>query len=127
MPAGIDWAHPFNEQVRDDLLWKRDDYIYEPIQLSVVNNSARRPYHRNIINKTIVTGHTPVQTIRKHSVILTMKHDAEDTPRYLIDAGSRSGAYNGGITALTLNEDGSKQSSCTVINGTIYNDIAMVK
>lgn len=35
-----------------------------------------------------------------------MQADPQDTPRYLIDAGSRSGAANGGIFALTLSETG---------------------
>lgn len=95
--AGLDWDYPLDQQSRDNLMWIRDDYYF----------AADRTWHRNLIDKVIVTGHTPVQALTHTGYgFLKMQADAQDTPRYLIDAGSRSGAANGGIFALTLNETG---------------------
>ncbi|TGD18994.1 metallophosphoesterase [Levilactobacillus suantsaiihabitans] len=108
--AGLDWDRPLSAQARDDLLWIRDDYYFD------------RPghWHRNLTNQVIITGHTPVQTLRDDGYgMITMQADAHDTPRYLIDAGSRSGAANGGIFALTLAADGTVLAKTWVINGRV--------
>ena len=97
MHAGLDWRYPLDQQVRDDILWIRDDYYYDDQQ----------QWHRNLTNKVIVTGHTPVQTMTDTGVgFIKMQADAHDIPRYVIDGGSRSGAEDGGISALTLDEQG---------------------
>ena len=74
-------------------------------------------YHANDTHQVIVTGHTPVQTLIRDRTLLKMQHDPADTPRYLIDGGSRSGVATAGITALTLSETGAFLAACTVING----------
>lgn len=108
MHAGIDWAYPFDQQVRDDLLWIRDDYYFD----------QNRKWHRNLTKKVMITGHTPVQTIHDDGYgFIKMQADEQDVPRYLIDAGSRSGAQNGGIFALTLSEDGAVIAKNWVVNG----------
>ncbi|WP_125583757.1 metallophosphoesterase [Levilactobacillus cerevisiae] len=109
--AGLNWAYPLNQQVRDDLLWIRDDYYYGP----------GKTWHRNLANKIIVTGHTPVQTISDDGYgFIKMQADAADLPRYLIDAGSRSGAENGGIFALTLAETGEELAKSWVVNQQLF-------
>ncbi|VDG18175.1 metallophosphoesterase [Lactiplantibacillus mudanjiangensis] len=95
--AGIDWNFPVDQQVRDDMMWIRDDYYFD----------KTKNFHPNKIGRIMVTGHTPVQSIKNDGYgFLKMQADPQDTPRYLIDAGSRSGAANGGIFALTLSETG---------------------
>ena len=49
-----------------------------------------------------------------------MQADAQDVPRYLIDAGSRSGLFDGGICALTLTVDGEFVRAKRVIKGHRY-------
>jgi len=108
MHAGIDWTYPLDQQVRDDLLWIRDDYYFD----------QDRKWHRNLTKKVMITGHTPVQTIHDDGYgFIKMQADEQDVPRYLIDAGSRSGAQNGGIFALTLSEDGAVIAKNWVVNG----------
>ncbi|WP_087716348.1 metallophosphoesterase [Levilactobacillus brevis] len=105
--AGIDWDYPLNRQVRDDLMWIRDPYYFD----------TDRSWHRNSTGKVIVTGHTPVQTMPHANYgCVKMQADTQDTPRYLIDAGSRSGAADGGIFALTLAETGAVIAKSWVIN-----------
>lgn len=109
--AGLDWERPLDQQLRDDLLWIRDDYYFD----------QNRSWHRNLTDKVIVTGHTPVQTLTASGYgFIKMQADAQDIPRYLIDAGSRSGARNGGIFALTLAEQGEVVAMNWVIKGQLY-------
>lgn len=109
--AGFDWDYPVDRQLRDDLIWIRDDYYFD----------QDHSWHRNLTNKVIVTGHTPVQTLTASGYgFIKMQADAQDTPRYLIDAGSRSGARNGGIFALTLTEQGEVVAMNWVIKGQLY-------
>jgi len=105
--AGINWEYPLNQQVRDDLLWIRDEYYF----------SQNKTWHNNMTKQIIVTGHTPVQTMADNGYgFIKMQAGAQDTPRYLIDAGSRSGAKNGGIFALTLSDKGEVVAKNWVIN-----------
>ncbi|MFC6182018.1 metallophosphoesterase [Lactiplantibacillus daowaiensis] len=105
--AGINWDLPLNHQVRDDLMWLRDEYYF----------NQDKSVHLNTTNQVIVTGHTPVQTIKDDGYgFIKLQANAADTPRYLIDAGSRSGASNGGIFALTLSETGAVVAKNWVIN-----------
>lgn len=118
--AGINWQYPLNQQVRDDVLWLRDDYFYASQQPTFHEAMAQNldwpVYHPNDTNKVIVTGHTPVQTLNRNRTLLKMQHDPTDTPRYLIDGGSRSGVATAGITALTLSDAGDFLGGYTVIN-----------
>jgi len=108
MHAGVDWTYPLDQQVRDDLLWIRDDYYFD----------QAKQWHRNLTKKVMITGHTPVQTIRDNGYgLIKMQADEQDVPRYLIDAGSRSGAQNGGIFALTLSENGDVIAKNWVVSG----------
>lgn len=112
--AGIYWDNNLNEQSDDDLMWIRDDYYF---------NDVKNPtgWHKNLLNKVIVTGHTPVQTIQGMGIgYIKMQADSEDVPRYLIDSGSRSGAYDGGIFALTLDEVGNEVQMKKAIKGKLY-------
>ncbi|KIS02790.1 metallophosphoesterase family protein [Paucilactobacillus wasatchensis] len=109
--AGVNWEYSFKEQTKDDLMWIRDKYYFD--------NSSN--WHHNDLGKVIVTGHTPVQTIANDGRgYFKMQSDEDDIPRYLIDAGSRSGASNGGIFALTLDEQGNEVSKRWVINGNVF-------
>lgn len=113
--AGLNWDYPLDQQVRDDLMWIREDYYFD----------QRRQWHRNLTNKVIVTGHTPVQALTDSGYgFVKMQADAQDTPRYLIDAGSRSDAANGGIFALTLTATGEVVAMNWVIQGQRYDGAA---
>lgn len=93
--VGICWENDLAKQHRDDLLWIRNDYFF-------ADGRWRGTWHENELGRIIVTGHTPVQTIVGPGYgYLEMKARVHDTPRYLIDSGSRSGAYDGGIFALS--------------------------
>lgn len=106
--AGIDWQRPLDQQVRDDMLWIRDDYYFD----------KGGTWHHNLVNKVIVTGHTPVQVLKDDGYgYIKMQADEKDIPRYLIDAGSRSGAKNGGIFALTLSKTGEVIAKNLVVSG----------
>ncbi|MGP4116323.1 metallophosphoesterase [Levilactobacillus zymae] len=100
--AGIDWDRPANDQRRDDLLWIRDDYYFRDAAHHDLG------WHPNTLGKVMVTGHTPVQTLQGpgQAGYLKMQATANDVPRYLIDAGSHTDAYDGGILALTLTAGG---------------------
>ncbi|RXI80028.1 metallophosphoesterase family protein [Levilactobacillus suantsaii] len=112
--AGIDWHRPLADQRRDDLLWIRGAYYFQ--------DDAHRElgWHPNDLGKVIVTGHTPVQLLDHHQGYLKMQADDQDVPRYLIDAGSRSGAYDGGIFGLTLAETGQVIQKRRVIKQHLY-------
>lgn len=130
--AGINWQRSMNAQRREDLLWIRDDYLYEAPMPSLTDVMTGKVdhlpgFHRNTLGKIMVTGHTPTQTILDHTVFLTMQHDDHDLPRYLIDAGSRSGCYNAGITAAVFAESGALLSTHTVVNQQIYDNARMIK
>lgn len=113
--AGILWDGKLNEQDRNDLMWIRDDYYFDGTNRS--NN-----WHKNLLGKVIVTGHTPVQTMPLYTGkgVIKMRSDNEDVPRYLIDSGSRSSFFDGGIFALTLNEDGSVFQMKRAIKGKLF-------
>ncbi|GAB1229651.1 metallophosphoesterase [Lactiplantibacillus plantarum] len=114
MHAGVNWQYPLTQQTTTDLLWIRDDY-YDDF------TTGSNRWHRNLFNKVIITGHTPVQTLTgSHTGYLKMQADAQDVPRYLIDAGSRSGLFDGGICALTLTVDGEFVRAKRVIKGHRY-------
>ena len=105
--AGINWDYLLEQQVRDDMLWIRDEYYFE----------ANKKYHQNMTDLIIITGHTPVQSIKNDGYgFIEMQANLTDRPRYLIDAGSRSGAKNGGIFALTLSDTGEVITKNWVIN-----------
>lgn len=112
--AGIHWGGDLQQQRRDDLLWIRDDYF-------LANPDQPRVWHRNKFGKIIISGHTPVQTLIGHGFgYLKMQANAHDIPRYLIDAGSRSGAYDGGIFGLTLTPSGHEVQKKWVIKEKLY-------
>lgn len=114
MHAGVNWQYPLTQQSPNDLLWIRDNY-YDDF------TTVGHRWHRNLFNKVMVTGHTPVQTFAgSHLGYLKMQADAQDVPRYLIDAGSRSGRFDGGIGALTLTADGEFVRAKRVIKSHVY-------
>ncbi|MFD1319316.1 metallophosphoesterase [Loigolactobacillus zhaoyuanensis] len=109
--AGIYWGTAVKQQVKDDLIWIRDSYFFD-------DPANPTNWHRNDLGKVIVTGHTPVQTLTTTKQgYVKMQADPADTPRYNIDSGSRSGAANGGIFALTLATDGQVVSRHWVVGG----------
>lgn len=106
--AGVRWGVSLNKQEKDDLLWIRNDYYFNA-------GLESAGWHKNELGKVIVTGHTPVQIFNR-SGFIKMQADSQDVPRYLIDAGSRSGAFSGGIVALTLDPNGGFVSAKFVVN-----------
>ncbi|KRL55841.1 metallophosphoesterase [Furfurilactobacillus rossiae] len=113
--AGLYWhQHDFSQQTRDDLLWIREPYYYE-------NELHPDQWHKNLLNKVIITGHTPVQSLQQPNAgYIKMQANVHDTPRYLIDSGSRSGAFDGGIPALTFDDKGNLLQSKRVIKQQLY-------
>lgn len=112
--GGIYWGNNLAKQTRDDLIWIRDEYYF---------NYKDQPtnWHHNDLNKVIVTGHTPVQTIEGTGIgYIKMQSNSTDVPRYLIDSGSRSGVFDGGIFALTLDHDGKVVQKKRIIKGKMY-------
>ncbi|MCT3310636.1 metallophosphoesterase [Lactiplantibacillus pentosus] len=117
MHAGVDWRWPLAQQTRDTLLWIRDDYYFD---------GGGQP-HRNLFDRVLVTGHTPVQSFENPQMgYVKLQADAEDTPRYVIDGGSRSGLFDGGICALTLTTQGKVARMKRVINRKIYDGQQLV-
>lgn len=130
--AGINWDVPIDKQNRNTMLWIRDRYFYTKeyndfyrvkiyeLMLNDKNNEIKEKmsklnknrYHVNTLNKVIVTGHTPTNLVIEddESPIVTMVHNFKDTPRYLIDGGSKSKEDNvqTHINVLILNEKGEK-------------------
>lgn len=100
--AGFDWNVPFDQQSQHDLTNLRKEYFYEkPVD---VDNPK---IHKNLLNKIIISGHTPTYFLNdnKKSPIMILQASPEDKPRYLIDGGSNYG-LDGAINALILNQDG---------------------
>lgn len=114
--AGVDWSRPAAAQKRDDLLWIRDDYYYQDAQHPDLG------WHPNDWGKVMVTGHTPVQSLRGAGGpgYLTMQATPTDVPRYLIDAGIHTDAYDGGILALTLDALGHLVQTVRSVNQKLY-------
>lgn len=101
--AGVDWNTP--DPIRDtnpDLAtWIREGYLFD-------GPGSRKP-HRNTIDKTIVSGHTPIQNFDRSKTDAWVMHHPLDKPgvnRYLIDGGSGSGATNAHVNILQFNELG---------------------
>lgn len=101
--AGLDWSvpDPIHQTDPDVATWIREGYLFE-------SANSRRP-HQNLINKTIVSGHTPIQNFdRTKNDAWTLHHplDPKGVNRYLIDGGSGSGADNEHVNILQFNELG---------------------
>jgi len=113
--AGLNWQHSLRKQRDDDLLNIRRNYLFR-------NAHDQKKWHRNELGKVIVTGHTPVQHLEGTGKpgYLKMQASAHDVPRYLINSGSRSLAYDSGITALTLDKSGAIVQSKRVVKGRLY-------
>lgn len=99
--AGLDWSLSDPLQTDPDYAtWVRDEYFYEP------NHFA----HPNTLGKTIVSGHTPVQTLTNQwsadPVFLVNNNIQGDVPRWLIDGGSNSGAPSGRVNIVHFSETG---------------------
>ena len=91
--GGLDWSLDDPRQTPDaDKTWLREEYL---------GDLPAQP-HPNLLNKVIVSGHTPVQNFQDSADIMTLQADAQDTPRYLIDGGSNSGAPTGRVNVLAL-------------------------
>ncbi|GEO69081.1 metallophosphoesterase [Levilactobacillus acidifarinae] len=114
--AGIDWHRSVNDQCRDDLLWIRGDYYFR--------DDAHRDlgWHPNDLGKVMVTGHTPVQTLQGpgKAGYLKLQANDHDVPRYLIDAGSHTDAYDGGVLALTLTPGGQLVQAVRAVKQRLY-------
>lgn len=119
--AGIYWGRKLTEQTRDDLIWIRDEYYFD-------RKDQPTNWHHNDLNKVIVTGHTPVQVLEGTGIgYIKMQSDAAaDVPRYLIDSGSRSGAFDGGIFALTLDHDGKVVQKKRSVKDRVYDGDQML-
>jgi len=112
--AGVDWDVDLNQQDRNDQMWIREDYYYQ-------DHDPAKGWHRNDLGKVIVTGHTPAQMLQRNGLgYLKMQVDDQDVPRYLIDSGSHSGAYDGGIFGLTLDVAGTVLQKKRVVKGVLY-------
>lgn len=101
--AGLDWSKP--DPIHDTdagvATWIREGYLFE-------SESSRRP-HRNSINKTIVSGHTPIQSFDRFKNNAWVMHhplDPDGVNRYLIDGGSGSGMSNAHVNILQFNDLG---------------------
>lgn len=94
--GGLDWSLDDPRQTPDtDMTWLRDEYL---------GDLPAQP-HPNLLNKVIVSGHTPVQNFQDTADIMTLQADAQDVPRYLIDGGSNSGMPTGHVNVLVLEHD----------------------
>lgn len=117
--AGIDWDRPLAQQRDDDLMWIRDDYYF-------ASQQPDSGWHANDLGKVIVTGHTPVQVLAPGRGYLKLQATPQDVPRYLIDAGSRSGAFDGGVGSLTLTAAGTVVQAKRAIKGRLYDGDQLV-
>lgn len=79
----------------DYMLWIRTPYHH-------YNGEVHIDYH----NKTVISGHTPNQELCGTPNIISDK--VHNTTRYFIDGGSNSGAKDGNINLLKLDEKGNK-------------------
>lgn len=97
----LDLKDPYWDTTDLDKMWIRSDYYFEP--------DSKNP-KLNTTNKTIITGHTPVQSIRKNENAKIYKlHNENDLPstnRFIIDGGSNSGAKSGRVIILQVDELG---------------------
>lgn len=95
--GGLDWELYDPRNTPDaDKVWLRDEYLGE-----LPDNP-----HPNDLGKVIVSGHTPVQNYQDGASIIKMQANEYDVPRYLVDGGSKSGASNGRVNILILDEKG---------------------
>lgn len=110
--AGLDWSKsdPKHQTRRDDMLWLRDEYIFNP---DTLNRNSTPTFAHNTLHETIVTGHTPTVLIsgqydsasqnpplQNHFAdrnlpcpIKKIQYENE-APRYFIDGGNHSGDDN---------------------------------
>lgn len=118
--AGLNWQRPLDQQRKRDLLDIRGDYYFQ-------TPTDTHRWHHNDLGKIIVSGHTPVQHLgaRGHGY-LVMRASAHDLPRYLINAGSRSKLFDGGLFALTLSKAGHVVQMKRAIKGQLYDGQSLV-
>lgn len=93
--AGLELNRPLSEQDEDYMLWIRTPY-------HEYSGEVHIDYH----NKTVISGHTPNQVLCGTPNIISDK--VHNTTRYFIDGGSNSGAKDGNISLLKLDEKGNK-------------------
>lgn len=84
-----------DEQDPMTLLWSRDYDLYNPDRI-----------HPDFKGKTIVSGHTPVQTIHPDGSNTPITYKTGDLRRFLIDGGSGSTLDNRTINTLVLDGSG---------------------
>lgn len=112
--AGLNWHRTLQRQRTKDLLDIRGPYFYQ-------NAAKPTKWHKNRLGKIIITGHTPVQKLCATGYgYLKMQANDHDTPRYLINGGSRSKRFDSGISALTLTSSGRFVQEKRVIKGHLY-------
>lgn len=105
--AGLDWSRPepIHQTSEEFATWVREDYLFEGR-----DEFGRLIAHRNLINKTIVTGHTPISSIDHlpNNRILKLHHpdDLENVNRYLIDGASGSGQKSAHVNLTVFDSTG---------------------
>lgn len=105
--AGLDWTvqDPIHETLPDIAMWIREPYLFQGR-----DEYGRLIAHENLVNKTIVSGHTPIFTIDHNSnkKIMTLHHpnDTAGINRYLIDGGSGSGVDSAHVNIVQFNDQG---------------------
>ena len=100
--GGLNWSIPDPLQsLPQEMMWLRESYLFDRL-------SGIGP-HRNLLDKTIVSGHTPIQNFDRHKMSIWKLHHPDDIPnvnRYLIDGGSGSGADNAHVNIVIFDEKG---------------------
>lgn len=105
--AGLDWSKsdPIHETSEEFATWVREDYLFQGR-----DEYGRLIPHRNLINKTIVSGHTPIPSIDhfKNDRVLKLHHpdDPVGINRYLIDGASGSGTKSAHVNLTVFDSSG---------------------
>lgn len=103
----LETSHPVEDTMSDDMMWLRGSYYFE--EPNWKNPKVRIPKH-NTTNKSIISGHTPVEYLNndKSANILLLRNplDAPNTYRAIIDGGSNSGELNGRVNIVKIHENG---------------------
>lgn len=103
----LEQPNPVENTMPGDMMWLRDSYYFEEPSWRTPKTVVAK---QNPTNKTIVSGHTPVEYLNadKSANILSL-HNPNDAPninRYVIDGGSNSGSINGRVNIVQFDELG---------------------
>lgn len=91
----FDFPMPLQLQTADSMLWSRNYEIPDDVII-----------HPDFKGKTIISGHTPVQSLSKKRDNKPITFDSRGVKRHIIDGGSSSGLGNGVINAVILDNNG---------------------